>query len=161
MPPPVFFACLAAFLTGALCGCRAAGPARTPPPAEYLSSAATRASSLPFSDAVRAGEFLFVSGQIGAIPGTLVPVPGGIRAEARQALENVSAILKRNGSSLEDVVKCTVFLADMKEWPDFNGVYREFFTRHLPARSALGASGLALGARVEVECLAYVPSPAR
>jgi hypothetical protein len=63
----------------------------------------------------------------------------------------------RHGATLDDVVKCTVFLADMRDWPAFNQVYRQVFTRRFPARSALGASGLALGARVEVECLSYLP----
>jgi reactive intermediate/imine deaminase len=109
---------------------------------------------LPFSEAVRVGETLYVSGQLGNAPGTLQLVPGGIAAEARQTLENMKAVLERHGSSMDHVVKCTVFLADMKEWPAFNEVYVKYFTKHLPARSALGASGLALGARVEMECIA-------
>ncbi len=117
-------------------------------------------SRLPFSEAVRVGDLLFVSGQIGNAPGDLRLVPGGIAAEARQALENLKAIVERHGSGVDQVLKCTVFLADMGEWSAFNEVYRGFFSRRLPARSALGASGLALGARVEVECVAYVPGPA-
>jgi reactive intermediate/imine deaminase len=100
-----------------------------------------------------------VSGQIGNVPGSLDLAPGGIAPEARQAMQNIDAALKRHGSSLADAVKCTVFLADMKEWPAFNDVYREFFPDHFPARSALGANGLARGARVEVECIAYAPAP--
>ena len=115
--------------------------------------------NLPFSEAVRAGDFLFLSGEIGRRPGTTELVPGGLPAEARQAMENVKANLERHGATLDDVVKCTVFIADMKDWGAFNEVYRTFFTKSLPARSALGASGLALGARVEVECLAVVPPP--
>jgi reactive intermediate/imine deaminase len=111
---------------------------------------------LPFSEAVRVGDTLYVSGQRGNVPGTLQLVPGGIAAEARQTLENMKAVLERRGSSLDRVVKCTVFLADMKEWPAFNEVYLRYFTKDLPARSALGASGLALGARVEMECIAVV-----
>ena len=111
---------------------------------------------LPFSEAVRVGDTLYVSGQLGNTPGTLQLVPGGIAAEARQTLENMKAVLERHGSSMDRVVKCTVFLADMKEWPAFNEVYLKFFTKNLPARSALGASGLALGARVEMECIAVV-----
>jgi reactive intermediate/imine deaminase len=97
-----------------------------------------------------------VSGQIGNVPGTLALVPGGIGPEARQALENIRSILLRNGSSMAAVAKCTVFLADMTEWSAFNEVYVEFFPAPPPARSALGANGLALGARVEVECIASV-----
>ena len=111
---------------------------------------------LPFSEAVRVGETLYVSGQIGNAPGTLKLVPGGIAAEAQQTLENMKAVLERHGSSMDRVVKCTVFLADMKEWPAFNEVYLKYFTKNLPARSALGALGLALGARVEMECIAVV-----
>lgn len=112
----------------------------------------TAAADLPFSDAVRAGDLLFLSGQLGTRDGQLVP--GGIEAETAQVLDNIRAILERNGSSLERVVKCTAFLADMGEWARMNAVYRRSFTTHLPARSALGAAGLAFGARIELECIA-------
>jgi enamine deaminase RidA (YjgF/YER057c/UK114 family) len=81
-------------------------------------------------------------------------VPGGIRAEAAQALANIRTILEANDRSLQDVVRCTVMLADMADWPAFNEVWRGVFQKPFPARSAFGASGLALGARVEVECTA-------
>jgi enamine deaminase RidA (YjgF/YER057c/UK114 family) len=81
-------------------------------------------------------------------------VGGGIREETRQTLENIRAVLEQNGSSLDRVVKCTVFLADMGEWAEMNEAYLEVFTGALPARSALGTSGLALGARIEMECMA-------
>jgi 2-iminobutanoate/2-iminopropanoate deaminase len=129
----------------------AAGP-------QYFPMPSTGGAPLPFSEAVRLGDTLYVSGQIGILPGSLTLAPGGIRPEARRALENLKAVLERHGSSLDRVVKCTVFLADIKEWPAFNEVYREFFKVKLPARSALAASGLALGARVEVECIAFVPA---
>ena len=137
-------------------GCQTSAP-RATRPAEFLTSPETTALSLPFSDAVRAGDFLFVSGQIGNAPGKNEVVAGGIGPEAARALENIKAILGRNGSSMDDVVKCTIFLADIRERPAFNDVYVRFFPHHLPARSAFGASGLALGARVEIECLAYSP----
>ena len=124
---------------------------------QYFPVPASGSAPLPFSEAVKLGDTLYVSGQIGNLPGTFALVPGGIGPEARRALENMQAILERHGSSLEHVVKCSVFLADIKDWPAFNAVYREFFTTQLPARSALAASGLAIGARVEVECIAYVP----
>lgn len=111
---------------------------------------------LPFSEAVRVANTLYVSGQLGNAPGTLKLVPGGMAAEAQQTLENTKAVLERHGSSMDQVVKCTVFLADMKDWPAFNEVYVKFFTKNLPARSALAAAGLALGARVEMECIAVV-----
>lgn len=125
-----------------------------PSPPEYF--AMPGGSALPFSEAVRVGNLLFLSGQVGVTPGTLTLVPGGFEAEARQTLANVKAVLERHGSSMGDVVKCTVFLADMQDWPRFNAIYREHFTTRLPARSALGANGLALNARVELECIGHV-----
>jgi reactive intermediate/imine deaminase len=125
--------------------------------AEFLNSPEILAANRPFSEAVRAGDFLILSGQLGHDPATGKVVPGGIRAEARQTLNHVRTTLERNGASLSDVVKCTVFLADISEWAAFNEVYREFFKPPYPARSALGANGLALGARVELECVAYQP----
>jgi reactive intermediate/imine deaminase len=116
------------------------------------------AAPLPFSEAVQLGDVLYVSGQIGNLPGTLTLAPGGIGPEARRALDNLREVLERHGSSLGSVVKCTVFLADISEWKAFNEVYREYFQATLPARSALAASGLALGARVELECVAHVPA---
>jgi len=83
-------------------------------------------------------------------------VAGGIENETRQTMENIKTSLEAHGYSLNDLVKCTVMLADISEWTKFNEVYRTYFTDHFPARSALGANGLALGARVEVECVAAV-----
>jgi reactive intermediate/imine deaminase len=111
-------------------------------------------AALPFSEAVRSGDLLFVSGQIGNRSGSLELVSGGIGPETRQALENIQGILERRGSSLDRVVKCTVFLADMAEWSAMNEVYVTFFPGRPPARSALAASGLALDARLEIECIA-------
>jgi reactive intermediate/imine deaminase len=110
----------------------------------------------PFSPAVRAGGLIFVSGQLGTrmVDGRPVLVSGGIEAETRQALENVRDILAQAGSSLDRVVKCTVMMADMAEWPRMNAVYVTFFPGPKPARSAFGTTGLALGARVEIECIA-------
>jgi reactive intermediate/imine deaminase len=125
--------------------------------AEFLNSAEARKLGLPFSEAVRAGDILYLSGQIGNVPGELAVVPGGIVAESRQALDNVKHVLEQHGSGVEAVVKCMVFLADMAEWAKFNAVYREFFKPPYPARSAVGVNGLALGARVEIECVAYSP----
>ena len=110
---------------------------------------------LPFSAAVRVGRMLYLSGQIG-IDSSSKLVPGGISAETRQAMENIKAVLEENGSSLDHVVKATVMLADMSEWSEMNKVYITYFDKHLPARSALGANGLALGARVEIECIAVL-----
>ncbi len=125
----------------------------TTPEVVYLTS--PEMAGLPFSEAVRVGNLLFLSGQLGRdASGRLVP--GGIAAETRQTLENIKAALERHGSSLDRVVKATVFMADMNEWAEMNRIYVTYFPQHLPARSALGANGLALGARVEIECIAVV-----
>ncbi len=125
-------------------------------PIEYFPVAGSLAPlKLPFSEAVRVGSMLYLSGAIGIDEnGTLVS--GGIEAETRQALANIAAVLARHGSAMDRVVKVTVMLADMAEWPAMNGVYVEHFTTNLPARSAFGASGLAMGCRVEIECLATI-----
>ena len=107
----------------------------------------------PFSPVVRVGDMLYLSGQLGTdSAGRLVP--GGIQAETRKALENIRDIVTRSGSSMDRVVKCTVMMADMKEWPAMNEVYTTFFPTHKPARSAFGATALALNARTEIECWA-------
>jgi 2-iminobutanoate/2-iminopropanoate deaminase len=121
---------------------------------EYLNSGKVLPTNLPFSEAVRVGNTLYLSGQIGLVPGTRKLVEGGIKAEARQTMENIKTSLEANGYAMTDVVKCTVMLVDMSEWGVFNEVYASFFSAPYPARSALGANGLALGARVEVECIA-------
>lgn len=123
----------------------------------YLRSESTAKMNLPFSDAVRMGNMLYLSGQIGNKPGELKLVEGGIKAEAKQTMENIKRVLEANGSSLEHAIKFTVFIDDISQWSDFNEVYIEYFDDHLPARSALGADGLALGAAIEVECIAYIP----
>lgn len=110
--------------------------------------------SLPFSDAVRVGNMLYLSGQVGNLPGTAQLAEGGIQGETRQTMENIKASLEKHGSAMDEVVKCTVFLADIAEWGAMNEVYITYFPQDPPARSALGASGLALGARVEIECFA-------
>lgn len=121
---------------------------------EFLNSGKVVPTGLPFSEAVRVNETLYLSGQIGIVPGTLKLVPGGIKEETRQTMENIKTSLEANGYRLSDVVKCTVMLADISEWSTFNDVYKTYFSGRYPARSALGANGLALGARVEVECIA-------
>ncbi len=115
----------------------------------------TSGTRRPFSEAVRVGSMLYLSGTLG-VDDTGQLVPGGIEAETRQTLANMRTILERHGSSLDQVVRCLVMLADIGEWAAMNAVYVKHFPGHLPARSALGASGLALGARVEIECIAVV-----
>jgi 2-iminobutanoate/2-iminopropanoate deaminase len=124
------------------------------PAVEFLNSGKVMTGSLPFSEAVRHGDTLYLSGQIGILPGTLKLVEGGIGPEAKQALDNIRTVLEANGRTTADILKCTVMLADMKDWPAFNEVWRAFLKPPFPARSAFGATGLALGAHVEVECLA-------
>lgn len=141
-----------AVLTG---GCARPPRPAPAPQAEFLVSSNPAAAALPFSPAVRVGHMLYLSGQIGVNEAGDV-VPGGIAAETRQTMENIGAVLARHGSSFDRVVKCTVMLADIREWEAMNAVYVTWFPAHRPARSALGASGLAKGARVEIECLATV-----
>jgi 2-iminobutanoate/2-iminopropanoate deaminase len=122
----------------------------------FYNSPAAAAAKPPFSQAVRVGDVLYLSGSLGNVPGTQQLVPGGMEAEAKQTMENIGAVLKANGLSFDDVFKCTVMLADMAKWGDFNKVYVTYFQPdRLPARSAFGANGLALGAQVELECWAY------
>lgn len=121
---------------------------------EFLNPA--EKSQAPFSEAVRFGRWLVLSGQLGRDPTTGRLVEGGIEAETRQTLENIKRTLEKYGSSLDRVVKCTVMLADMAEWERMNKVYISYFPKNRPARSAFGVSGLAGGARVEIECWAVV-----
>ena len=109
---------------------------------------------LPFSTAVRAGNTVYLSGALGIGPdGKLA---GSVEAQAKAAMDNLGAGLKQAGLGWGDVVKCTVMLDDMKDWPAFNQVYVTYFPDgKFPARSAFGADGLALGALLEVECIAY------
>ena len=115
-------------------------------------------TTFPFSPAVRVGNMLYLAGQLGTsadAKGGLAP--GGIQAETRAAMMNIKDVLEKSGSDMEHVVKCSVFMADLKEWPAMNEVYRTFFKDgKYPARSAFGASGLVRDARVEIECIAVV-----
>jgi reactive intermediate/imine deaminase len=103
---------------------------------------------------VRVGDVLYLSGQIGIGPDG--KLPDSFDGQARQTMENIGRVLKTRGLGWGDVFKCTVMLADLKNWPAFNAIYVPYFPAgRLPARSAFGANGLALGAQLEVECLAY------
>lgn len=114
-------------------------------------------NNLPFSSAVQVGTTLYLSGTLGNVPGKFELVPGGIEAETRRTMESIKAMVERFGASMDRVVKCTVFMADMSEWEAMNKVYRTYFKK-LPARSAFAATGLALDARVEIDCIAIVES---
>ena len=112
------------------------------------------AAGLPFSEGMAVGDLVFLSGQLGTFPGKLELNNATREAEFRQVMDNIVATLKANGMTTRNVVKCLVMLADMNDWADFNKVYLTYFEPPYPARSAFGASGLALGARAEVECIA-------
>ena len=123
-------------------------------PPEYFPAPALNGRPAPFSTAVRVGDVLYLSGQIGMAPDG--KLPDSFDAQAKQTMENIGGALKARGLGWDDVFKCTVFIADMKNWPAFNAVYVPYFPKgKLPARSAVGASGLALGAQMELECMAY------
>jgi 2-iminobutanoate/2-iminopropanoate deaminase len=150
MMKAIHTAAVAATLTLLMPAAQAAG-------LEYYS---TPQSKLPFSEAVRAGDFLYVSGQIGTSK-EADPV-AAFKAASHNAMDNISKILTAHGSSLEHVVQCTVMLADMKQWPTFNEVYATYFKPgHMPARNAFGVTALAFDAPLEVACFAYEPAGKR
>ena len=122
--------------------------------AEYLNSGEVFPAGIPLSEAVRVGDTLYLSGQVGIMPGTMNLAPGGLEGETRQTMENIKTSLQAHGYSMNDLVKCLVMLADMSQWATFNEIYKTYFNERYPARSAFGANGLALGAQVEIECIA-------
>jgi len=124
---------------------------------KFYASDEARGAKLPFSQAVRVGDVLYLSGAMGNLPGKMELAPGGLEAETRQMFKNIEAVLSAHGLSFDAVFKCTVMLADMKQWGAFNRVYLEYFSdpARLPARSAFGAAALAMGGAVEMECWAY------
>jgi reactive intermediate/imine deaminase len=111
---------------------------------------------LPFSEAVRVGHILYMSGQLGNLPDQNEVVSGGIEAETHQIMKNIKATAEKYGSSLDEIVKCTVFIDNMEEWDALSAVYRTYFCANPPARSALGADGLAIDALAEIECIATI-----
>ncbi len=122
---------------------------------DYLQSDEFSKQNMPFSEAVRVGNMLYLSGQIGSSsedPSKVVA--GGIGPETRQTMENMKEVLERYGSSMNQVVKCLCMLADIDEWAEMSGEYVKYFPDHKPARSAFAGTGLALNARVEIECWA-------
>jgi len=111
----------------------------------------------PYSAGVRAGHFVYTAGQLGIDPLTAAFVSGGVEAETRQALNNLKAVLVAAGTTLENVVKTTVFLRDMNDFGAMNGIYAEFFTENFPARSAVEVARLPKDAAVEIEAVALMP----
>jgi 2-iminobutanoate/2-iminopropanoate deaminase len=148
------------FVGAALMVAATGAPAKAPgrPPVERFGTPMVNGQRLPFSSAVRVGDTLYLSGQIGiAADGKLPPT---FDAQARQAMDNIGGVLKARSLGWGDVVKCTVMLDNMSDWPAFNQVYVTYFPDgKFPARSAFGADGLALGALLEVECMAYAGKP--
>jgi reactive intermediate/imine deaminase len=127
---------------------------QTPPTVEYL--ARTRAGAAPFSEAVRVGNILYLSGQLG-VDSSGALASGGIKPETKQVMENIRSVLERNNSGMDRVVKCTVMLTDIADRSAMSEVYVTFFPKdRLPARSTFGTTGLALGAKVEIECMATI-----
>jgi reactive intermediate/imine deaminase len=121
---------------------------------EILQSTAVNPGGLPFSDGVRIGRLIILSGMLGIKPHTLELAAGGLEGQTRQTFDNLRSVLAAHGLTLRDVVRVQVMLADIADWPRFNDIYREYFSEPFPARSAFGTTGLALGARVEVEAFA-------
>lgn len=122
----------------------------------FLQTEEFAARGFPFSEATRVGNTLYLSGQIGDQAETGELVKGGIKAETHQTMLNIKDVLERNGSSMENIFKCTCMLADINEWADMSAEYIKFFPKNKPARSAFAGTGLAMGARVEIECMATV-----
>jgi 2-iminobutanoate/2-iminopropanoate deaminase len=128
---------------------------------ERLQVAGAPAPQGPYSSVVRAGDFLYVSGQgpVDPISGEIDPETT-IRDQTRLVLQNLQTILRGCGADLQDVVKCSVFLQDVKEFELMNEVYGEVFGAYKPARTTVGAGMVALGMKVEIDCVAYLPKPA-
>jgi len=124
--------------------------------ATYIETEEFSKMGYPFCEAVRYGDILYLSGQIGDTGNSDELVEGGITEQTNQAMLNIKRVLEANGSSLDQVIKCTCMLADIKDWAEMSKAYVKFFPNHKPARSAFGTTGLALGALVEIECMAYV-----
>jgi 2-iminobutanoate/2-iminopropanoate deaminase len=122
---------------------------------EFLRSKEEKKKDLPFSDAVKVGDILFLAGQIGMDHSVRKLVDGGIKAETRQALENIKAVLEANESEMDHIVKCTVILADIGDFAAMNEVYKTFFMDNFPARTTFSA-GLVAGAKIEIEATAII-----
>src|SRR5690625_33971 len=124
---------------------------------EYLNSEKSLPATFPFSEAVRVGETVYLAGQVGNIPGGTDLAEGGMKGEAKQVMDNIQTSLEAHDMSMNNLVKCLVMLTDMSEWGDFNEIYQSYFEEgRYPARSAIGVTELAFGARVEVECIGVV-----
>tara|TARA_B100000900_G_scaffold317585_1_gene276605 strand:+ start:78 stop:545 length:468 start_codon:yes stop_codon:yes gene_type:complete len=122
---------------------------------DYYSSKETKELDFPFSDATIVNNMVYVAGQVGNLPGTNQVVEGGIRAETKQTMKNIETVLTAVGSSLDKVFKCTCMLSDIGDWGIMSEEYKKFFDKERkPSRSAFAGTGLALGAKIEIECWA-------
>ena len=122
---------------------------------DYYSSKETKELDFPFSDATIVNNMVYVAGQVGNLPGTNQVVEGGIRAETKQTMKNIETVLTAVGSSLDKVFKCTCMLSDIGDWGIMSEEYKKFFDKEKkPSRSAFAGTGLALGAKIEIECWA-------
>ena len=143
-----------ALAAGAMVMTKPAGAAPTRPEVKHYGNDSLNGQKLPFSRAVRVGDILYLSGAIGRGPDG--KPPDGIEAQTKATMDDIGETLKLAGLGYDSLVHCTAFLADMKDWPAFNKVYVGYFPDGpLPARSAVGVNGLALGALLEIECQAY------
>lgn len=133
------------------------GNLATAKPREYYTQPENVVLNRPFSEAVRVGKTLYLSGQIGIAPGDTRLVPGGIIPETEQIMKNIEKILEYFKLRYSDIIKCQAMLRDIKEWNKFNSIYTSYFSKPFPARSAFGSTGLAFAARVELECMAHIP----
>ncbi|MEO0895913.1 MAG: Rid family detoxifying hydrolase [Bacteroidota bacterium] len=131
-------------------------PTATPLEVSYLNPPSAQGKNLPYSEVVKVGQTLYLSGKIGKKAGENTVVEGGIQAETKQVMDNIKEVLQRHGADMDDIVKVTVFLADIGEWAAMNEVYTTYFPTHRPARSAVGVNGLARNAKVEIECIAIL-----
>ena len=134
------------------------GESHPSPNREAVSTAAAPKAIGPYSQGIKAGDFLFTAGEAGVEPATGRLVEGGIAAQTRQALRNIQAILEASGTSLQRVVKCGVFLADLADFQAMNAIYAEFFPadRSPPARTTVQAAKLPMGALVEIDAVALL-----
>ncbi|MBR4338319.1 MAG: RidA family protein [Bacteroidaceae bacterium] len=122
---------------------------------KVISTSKAPAAIGPYSQAIQVGNLVYTSGQIPVNPATGAFVEGGIKEQTRQSLLNVKAVLEEAGLTMSDVIKSTVFMADMNDFSDMNAVYAEFFTEPYPARSAVAVRTLPKGALVEIEVVAW------
>ena len=121
---------------------------------QYFTREPNKKRNLPFSEAVKVGDKLYLSGAIGIVPGKSKVVDGGFKAQTRQTMMNIKEILEYHKLGMKNLIKCQVMIMDMSLFKEFNDEYRKFFFGKFPARSTYAVKGLALEALVEIECLA-------